>query len=106
MPPEISVNNFSEALAKGAYAIDVREVNEYVEGHVPGIRLMPVSRFSSFLEELPKDRTIYVICRSGNRSSTAANYLTMKGFDAVSVSGGTVEWIKAGKPVAVGMEEG
>lgn len=105
MPREASVREFGDALAKGAYAIDVRELDEYVEGHVPGIRLTPVSRFAEFVADLPKDRPIYVICRSGNRSSIVADYLTKKGFDAISVSGGTVDWINSGKPVDVGAEE-
>jgi rhodanese-related sulfurtransferase len=56
----------------------------------------------SRMSELPKDRPIYLICASGNRSLSTASYLIRAGYDAHSVSGGTGAWTRAGHPVVLG----
>jgi rhodanese-related sulfurtransferase len=76
--------------------IDVREPTEYSEAHVPGAVLIPMGQLPSRLEELPRDRTIYVICRSGNRSGAMGPLLDAHGFDSVNVVGGTMAWVRAG----------
>jgi rhodanese-related sulfurtransferase len=99
---EVDLAAFAAAHGKGAVVIDVREPAEYVSGHVPGARLMPLGRLPQHLGELPRDRRVYVICASGNRSKTAAELLARAGIDAVSVAGGTGGWHSAGKPVSRG----
>ncbi len=86
--------------------VDVREVGEYAEGHVPGAVLTPMSSLTQHLAGLPRDREVYVICRSGNRSRTCADIMAVQGIDAVSVSGGTEAWKIMRRPVAEGMEPG
>ena len=76
--------------------IDVREPAEYVEAHVPGAVLVPMGQLPSRLEELPRERTVYVICRSGNRSGAMGPLLDAHGFDSVNVLGGTLAWVQAG----------
>jgi 3-mercaptopyruvate sulfurtransferase SseA len=51
--------------------IDVREPEEYQAGHIPGITLIPRGQVPSRLAEIPKDKTVILTCRSGNRSSQA-----------------------------------
>jgi rhodanese-related sulfurtransferase len=76
--------------------IDVREPAEFFEAHVPGAVLIPMGQLPSRLEELPRDRTVYVICRSGNRSGAMGPLLDAHGFDSVNVVGGTLAWVRAG----------
>lgn len=99
---EISSHVFASARADGAFAIDVREPDEYVAGHVPGVRLMPTGEVPLRLAELPRTRPVYVICQSGNRSQAIADLLIRRGFDARSVTGGTSAWESLGYPVVRG----
>ncbi|MEU8619614.1 rhodanese-like domain-containing protein [Streptomyces sp. NPDC048623] len=99
---EVDLNVFATELAAGAFVIDVREPDEYVAGHVPGARPAPLSALGAALAELPADRTVYVICASGNRSLWAADQLAARGVDAVSVAGGTKGWARAGRPLVCG----
>lgn len=99
---EVDQAAFAAAHATGAVVIDIREPEEYVSGHVPGARLMPLGRLPQHLGEVPRDRPVYLICRSGNRSLAAAELLARAGIDAVSVAGGTSAWQRAGNPVTSG----
>jgi len=83
--------------------IDVREPFEYVNGHVPGAALVPMGQLPARTGDLPRDLPVYVICASGNRSLTAADYLARAGVDAWSVAGGTGAWTRAGHPVIRGI---
>ncbi len=101
---EVDLDSFAAAHADGALVVDVREPREYVNGHVPGARLMPMAQLPARLHELDKDRSVYVVCASGNRSSAMASLLSQAGFDAVNVAGGTGGWIRSGRPVKQGQE--
>jgi rhodanese-related sulfurtransferase len=83
--------------------IDVREPGEFAEVRAEGAVLMPLSRFMSRYQELPRDRPLLMICRSGARSGQAAAFLIANGWsDVVNVAGGTVAWERAGLPVRRG----
>ncbi len=81
--------------------VDVREPNEYAQGHIAGSLLIPLGQLSHRVEELGnKEREIIMVCRSGNRSSYAAEYLAGQGFNKIAnLSGGMVAWLRAGMPV-------
>ncbi len=102
MISEVDVLSFTAAHAAGACVVDVREPHEYVGGHVPGARLVPLAELAGAARELPISRPIYLICQGGNRSRIAARYLAEIGRDARSVIGGTSGWIGAGRPVVRG----
>jgi len=85
-----------------AELIDVREPDEFVAGHVPGARLLPMSEITTRLDELDRDRPLYVICAVGQRSLAVADFLVRSGFEAYSVAGGTYAWVRAGQPVETG----
>ena len=51
--------------------IDVREQDEYDAGHIPGVKLIPLGSVPNRLSEIPKDKTVVAVCRSGNRSGQA-----------------------------------
>lgn len=80
--------------------LDVRTPGEYeYDGRIAGSRLIPLSLLASSLEELPKDKTIVCICRSGNRSHTACEHLSVNGFtDIYNLAGGMLGWRHAGLP--------
>lgn len=103
MPPEISV---SEAVAKqeaGAFILDVREPSEWNEAHIDGATLIPLGELVSRVNELPKDKEIVVVCRSGNRSAQARDLLVNEGFTQVtSMAGGLNQWKAAGYPTVSG----
>ncbi|WP_327010696.1 rhodanese-like domain-containing protein [Dactylosporangium sp. NBC_01737] len=99
---EVDMTTFTAAHRGGAMVIDVREPAEYVAGHVPGARPVPMGQLPDRLAELPRTAPVYVICASGNRSLAAADYLARAGVDAWSVAGGTSAWIRAGHPVLRG----
>ncbi len=104
MVPEVDLDTFAAAHADGALVIDVREPYEYVAGHVPGARLVPLGRLPHHIGELPAGEPVYVICASGNRSWTAAEFLIQRGIDARSVLDGTGGWAARGLPVVRGMQ--
>jgi rhodanese-related sulfurtransferase len=96
----VTVHDLNAALTDGsAPVIDVREPHEYADGHVPRAALMPLMTVPQRVDELPTDRTVYIVCAVGARSAQAAAFLASRGVDAVNVDGGTVEWVAAGYPV-------
>ncbi|WP_448071136.1 rhodanese-like domain-containing protein [Georgenia yuyongxinii] len=99
---EISIDQLAAAKANGAFVVDVRQPDEYVQGHVPGAELIPLGEVPTRTAALPTNQPVYVICASGNRSLRATEYLRGVGIDAYSVRGGTKGWIGAGQPVVTG----
>jgi len=76
--------------------IDVREPDEFAAGHIPEATLIPLGQLSSRLSEIPKDKTVVAVCRSGNRSGQATELLRQAGFDAHNMGGGMISWEQAG----------
>src|SRR6266851_6582656 len=90
-----------EALRGDELVLDVREPAEYDHGHVPGSINLPQADLATRLDELPRDRAVFVLCQGGFRSLRAARFLKQMGFEQVaSVKGGTPAWSAAGKPLA------
>jgi rhodanese-related sulfurtransferase len=84
-----------------ALIVDVRQPEEWAETGVPvGAVLMSLADVETrAASELPKDKEIFVICRSGNRSRTASETLIGLGYEkVVNVDGGMTAWIQAGLP--------
>lgn len=99
---EIDIDQTAAALEDGGALIDVRETEEYAEGHVPGARNLPMGVLTSRLDELDRSAPVHVICASGNRSAAMVDVLTAQGLDAVNVRGGTQAWISSGRSVETG----
>jgi glyoxylase-like metal-dependent hydrolase (beta-lactamase superfamily II)/rhodanese-related sulfurtransferase len=88
--------------SSGAAIIDVREPEEFASGHVPGAANLPQADLATRLDEVPRDRSVYVICQGGFRSLRAAQFLSQRGFsDVASVKGGTEAWRAAGREVVL-----
>jgi rhodanese-related sulfurtransferase len=98
--PEVDPDQARRLIDLGALAVDVREPDEYAAGHVSGSRLIPLGVLSQSLAELPTDRSIVVVCRSGRRSGEAVRRMQQAGFDnAVNMAGGMIAWRAAHLPV-------
>lgn len=79
--------------------VDVRTPEEYArDGHIAGSRLMPLATVPVRSNELPIDRTIVCVCRSGARSGAACEALARQGFDVINLRGGMLGWRRAGLP--------
>ncbi len=103
LPPEISV---AEAVAKqkaGAFILDVRQPDEWNTFHIAGSTLIPLDQLPSRLNELPKDKQIVVVCRTGHRSASGRDFLLQSGFTQVtSMAGGLTQWSADGYPTVSG----
>jgi len=93
----IRMNEFQDKiLDKETIVLDVRTEEEYYGplGHIEGAILIPINELENRLIELGKykDNTIYVVCRSGNRSGFGKDILNDNNFTAVNVDGGMLEW--------------
>lgn len=71
-----------------AFVLDVRDTTEFKDGHVPGAVNIPLGILRRKLDQLPKDREIWVHCFVGKRSYYACRILSQKGFDVRNLSGG------------------
>lgn len=103
LPKEISVAQAKEKYDSGAFLLDVRQPEEWNEYHIPGATLIPLGELASRVDELPTDKEIVVVCRSGNRSQQGRDILLSAGFEqATSMAGGLIDWRANGYPTVSG----
>jgi rhodanese-related sulfurtransferase len=84
---------------EGALLLDVREPEEWRAGHAPRAKHIALGVIGHRQAELPRNRTIVAVCRSGRRSDNAAAQLRAAGFTALNLTGGMQAWQAAGLPV-------
>jgi rhodanese-related sulfurtransferase len=96
---EVGPEQARQLVADGALLLDVREPHEYQAGHAPKAKHVALGVIGHRQAELPKDRTIVAVCRSGRRSDQAATQLRAAGFSVVNLKGGMQAWHQAGLPV-------
>ncbi|AKB86124.1 rhodanese-like domain-containing protein [Methanococcoides methylutens] len=101
---DVSVKEAKEMIDSGdVFLLDVRSVGEFETEHIEGAVNINVNELSSRLDEVPRDETILVYCRSGSRSVTASNILVDAGYtDVYNMLGGINEWKAAGYPYVSG----
>lgn len=101
---ELSITDFAEL--SSPYVIDVREVDEYTDGHIPGAVNVPLSELTEKYSSISKNEIIYVACQLGGRSARACEFLSnLPEFDGshfINVAGGTAAWIIEGNEVMTG----
>jgi rhodanese-related sulfurtransferase len=89
----------SADLPAGVFLLDVREDDEWTAGHAPEAVHVRLGDLGARVGELPRDREVYVICRSGARSAYAAQTLAGGGVSTVNVADGMTGWAVAGRPM-------
>jgi rhodanese-related sulfurtransferase len=98
MPQQVPTVS-AAAVPEDAVVLDVREDDEWVQGHVEGATHIRMGEVPGRLDDLPEADPLYVICRSGGRSARVAAWLNANGFDSVNVAGGMGMWEAAGRPM-------
>ena len=98
---EITVSQYMSGWKDAPHLLlDVREQDEWDDGHAAAATLIPLGELEARYGELDPALPVAVICRSGRRSLMAAAYLKERGFaNPVSVAGGMIAWAEAGHPV-------
>jgi hydroxyacylglutathione hydrolase len=87
--------------------VDVRSLEDFVVGHIPGASHIPLGRLEARLGELDLSRPIVVNCQGGSRSAIAASLLEVHGAQQVTnLAGGFSGWTNAGLPVETGEDRG
>ncbi len=99
---EISVEDL-HALGSETVVIDVRETDEWADGHVPHARHVVLGTVPDQLHRFDGSPT-YVICKVGGRSLRACEFAAAQGHHVVNVSGGMLAWRSAGFDVATGSD--
>lgn len=87
------VADYTAALGTDGQLVDVREPHEVANGTLPHATNIPLGELPHRLGELDPDRTVVLLCRSGARSTQAAELLTAEGFgDVVNLAGGMLAY--------------
>lgn len=96
-----TVEALKDMLAAGnVVLVDVREPNEYAEGHIPGAVNIPIRTLAKNLDKLPKDKPVVVYCRTGHRAGMATAALQLLGYSSVrNFTPAIMGWQKAGEPI-------
>ena len=92
-PDEVS------AKKDGLAVVDVRTAEEFTGelGHIPGAELITLDTLMDHLDNIPKDKTVVFICRSGRRSANASAIAKDNGFESVyNMKGGMMAWNEMG----------
>lgn len=84
---QVKVTEIRKLVEEGAFILDVREEAEYEAGHIINAINIPLSQLRKRMNEVPKDRPVYVHCRTGQRSYNAVLALQTHGYDVYNVSG-------------------
>ena len=88
----VEADDIENLLKNKEFLLDVREEYEYQDGHIKGAINLPLREILEKKDTLPKDKDIYVYCRSGHRSADAVNFLKSLGFEKVhNVDGGFID---------------
>lgn len=89
---DVEANDIENLLKNKEFLLDVREEYEYQDGHIKGAINLPLREILEKKDTLPKDKDIYVYCRSGHRSADAVNFLKSLGFEKVhNIKGGFID---------------
>lgn len=91
----LKADDFTSQLERDSNRIlvDVREPDEYKGGFIPSALNIPLSQMKLRMNEIPKDKKVYLYCRSGMRSKQAARILHKNGFaNLTNLQGGMMAW--------------
>jgi rhodanese-related sulfurtransferase len=97
--PTISVGEVDAWLEQGWTVLDVRNDDEWVEGHLANATHIPLPDLPARLEEV--DEKVVCVCAVGGRSAKATEFLLANGREAVNLDGGMHAWLDAGRHTEV-----
>jgi rhodanese-related sulfurtransferase len=97
--PEVTPDALDDPPFAEALLLDVRQPGEWLAGHAPDARHVPMDDVAASLDALPRDRRIVALCRSGGRSGRVTELLVAQGYDAWNLAGGMQAWAASGRPV-------
>jgi rhodanese-related sulfurtransferase len=99
--PKMTAAELNEKLKFGKHplVIDVRQPDEFRQGHIASAKLIPLNELHKRLDEIPKGREIVCVCASGSRSASAAKTLLKAGYTVFDMQGGMSAWKHAKLPV-------
>lgn len=92
---DLRIEDYQQRFGEGtAHAlIDVREVDEYLSGHLPGAVNLPLSSIQMRVDEIPKDQPVVLVCQTGGRSAMVAEWLASLGYSQLyNLADGTMGW--------------
>lgn len=102
---EIGVHDLAGLLEdkdRDVHVVDVRTPQEYMAGSIDGVEHIPLHLIPLRYQDLPKDRDLVFICRTGARSAQATAFVTGQGMDnAVNLRGGLVDWVRNRLPLGL-----
>lgn len=93
--PQMEPSELKSRLQSGEsfHMFDVREDDEVAQGMIAGAKHIPMGDIPDRMEDIPRDREVIIICRSGGRSQRVCEYLNAQGYDqVVNLKGGMLEW--------------
>lgn len=97
--PTVDVAEAQALLSDGAMLLDVRRGDEWEVGHAGDAVHIPLDQLKARTAEVPDDRQVVAVCRSGARSAQATRYLRQLGHDVSNLDGGMQAWERAGAGV-------
>lgn len=98
--PQLGPGEVAEGLASGTMvAVDVREAEEWEAGRIAGATWIPFGQIATRAGELPRDRDVVLVCRSGARSGYAAEAFHADGMRVANLAGGMQAWVASGLPI-------
>lgn len=100
---QVTIGELKGILPGGGTLIDVREIDEYVAGHIPRAVNIPLSTIEDSIDRFSDGNDVYLVCRSGGRSFRVCEYLHELGIvNVVDVVGGTIAWTADGGTLTQG----
>ncbi len=99
-PPAVTPTELKAMLDRGEdiELIDVREPAEHAIVQIPGSKLIPLKTLPEHVDDLDPDKTQVVICRVGQRSAVAVQFLRERDFEAINLTGGILGWVREVDP--------
>lgn len=97
----IDIDTAKQMILRGdVQIVDVRQPEEFAQGHVPGALLIPMNTVMSQIDKIAEDKDVILVCGVGQRSAVAAEMAAAMGRTRLyNLEGGTEEWVKRGNPV-------
>ena len=97
--PQADIAEVPLTFGDSVVLLDVREDDEWQQGHVEGAQHIPMGDVPARIAEIDGDAKLFVMCHLGGRSQRVAQYLARNGFEPINVTGGMAAWAAAGRPV-------